>query len=611
LLDPVRPRKQDEAVTQRPPKPNKILFLLLALACLATLASLPGARPAQGATAKGDLTNHYAQAKQYSQEVTDSPALAAERQNWLTAIKNFRDIYQADQAHPLAPACLFMMARLYRTMHGRFKNPLDLSEAAAYYEDIVALYANDRLADDALLALADIYLAERQSPDKAARLFNRLLKTYPAGDMAPAAAGALARITGNDRGQAPVLLSASKKTPISHAPAAVAAGGPGTGMASLKPLRHWSNNNYTRVVIETTSPVKYRENLLKKTANAPRRLYIDLENCRIAPELQDAIPINDGLLKRVRSGQYAPDITRVVLDTQSLSDYKIFSLQEPFRIVIDLKGQNSPDPQSAPPAVLLATDAKAAVRTASITVGGGSPPSLAQQLGLGIRRIVLDPGHGGKDSGARGKGGVMEKDIVLKVARQLARKLREKLGCEVVMTRDSDVFIPLEERTAIANSKEGDLFISIHVNAAPNNKARGIETYILDLARSKNAMELAARENSTSTSQISNLQTILLDLIQNSKKSESIKLAEYVQDHMVNGLRPRYPIKNLGVKQAPFVVLVGAQMPAILIEIAFLSNPTEAKWLQSDDYIGRVSDQLLAGISGYTNELNFAYLAPR
>jgi N-acetylmuramoyl-L-alanine amidase len=576
---------------------------------LAGLGSLITPPPAQAA-AQSDLSSSYYQAKQYSREVTGSPALAGERQNWLTAITNFRKIYLADQTHQLAPSCLFMMARLYRTMYGTFKNPLDLSEATAYYEDIVALYAHNRLADDALFAVADIYLAERHAPDKAARLFTRLLRIYPDGDMAPAAAAALAKISGAAPAKAPVRLTAGKKTPITQATAI--APSPGSPKASLKPLRYWSNDNYTRVVIETSNPVKYRENLLKKTANAPRRLYIDLENCRIAPELRDPIPINDGLLKRVRSGQFAPDITRVVLDTQSLSDYKIFSLQDPFRIVIDLKGQNSGATQAEPPAVLLNAGAKSAVEAAAqTTVARGTPPSLAQQLGLGIKRIILDPGHGGKDSGACGKDGVMEKDIVLKVALQLARKLREKLGCEVIMTRTSDVFIPLEERTAIANSKEGDLFISIHVNAAPNHKARGIETYILDLARSKNAMELAARENSTSTSQISNLQNILLDLIRNSKKSESIKLAEYVQDHMVNGLRPRYPIKNLGVKQAPFVVLVGAQMPAILTEIAFLSNPTEAKWLQSADYIDKVSDQLLAGISGYTNELNFAYLAPR
>lgn len=577
------------------------------VACLLLLCLLLLSVSTRAAAAGDDLTGQYHQAKKYSQELASNKTLAADRQNWLAAVAKFKNIYKADQTHHLAPSCLFMMGRLYREMYGKFKKPMDLSEATAYYEDIVSLYSKNRLGDDALYAIARIHLEERQNPGKAARILERLLRLYPAGDMAPDAAAALAKIPGSRGKDSLVLLSASKKTLFSK-PAPSAPVAP-LVKASLKPLRYWSNNNYTRVVIETTTPVKYRENLLKKTAEAPRRLYIDLENCRIAPELQDAIPINDGLLKRVRSGQYSPDITRVVLDTQSLEDYKIFALQDPFRIVVDLKGQSGTVPPAPTrPEPLLQASAKILVENPSPASNGASP-TLAQQLGLGIRRVVLDPGHGGKDSGARGKNGLMEKDIVLKVAQQLSRKLKEQLGLEVIMTRDSDVFIPLEERTAIANSKEGDLFISIHVNAAPTKKARGVETYILDLARSKNAMELAARENSSSTSQISDLQTILLDLIQNSKKSESIKLAEYVQDNMVNGLGPKYQIKNLGVKQAPFIVLVGAQMPAILTEIAFISNPTEAKWLQSDEYIGSVSNQLVAGIGNYVNELNLAYLA--
>jgi N-acetylmuramoyl-L-alanine amidase len=558
------------------------------------------------AAANADPAERYAQAKEYSQKLSAGATPAHERRDWLAAIRKFREIYSADRSHQLAPSCLFMMARLYREMYGRFNNSMDLSESIAYYEDIVSLYPKNSLGDDALLAIADIYLLERQNPEKSSRYLHRLLRIYPDGDMVAAAGAILKKLPPESRPVTPVLLTNIKKSSIKPEPvdSKVTAQG-----ASLKPLRYWSNDNYTRVVIETTTPVKYRENLLKKTANKPRRLYLDLENCRIAPELQAPIPIHDGLLMQVRSGQHSPDTTRVVLDTQSLSDYKIFSLQDPFRIVIDLKGQpkDPAAPSSSDQAIPLRASAKIAVNDSDFGKAN-LPPTLARQLGLGIKRIVLDPGHGGKDSGACGKNGLMEKDIVLKVALQLARKLEEQLGCEVIMTRDRDIFVPLEERTAIANSKEADLFISIHVNAAPTSKARGVETYILDLARNKNAMELAARENSTSTSRISDLQNILLDLIQNSKKSESIKLAEYVQDNMVNGLLPRYPIRNLGVKQAPFIVLVGAQMPAILTEIAFISNPTEARWLQSDDYIGRVADQLVGGISNYVNELNLASL---
>jgi len=631
-------------------------------ALLALLLVLSAPLNVGAATARAGLEKRYAHAKEYHRKVAASKTLGSERQNWLTAIRNFRNIYQNNKSHRLAPPSLLRVGHIYKEMFDHFNNPLDLGEAVAYYEDLASLYAKSRLADDALFAIASIYLENRKDEKKAVRLLKRLIKRYPNGDMAPKATASLQKLGKGNIRSTPVLQAGQKKV-RANGQEPTKKSSASSRRAELKPIRHWSNKNYTRVVIETTEDVKYKENLLRKTENAPRRLYVDLENCRIAPELQDPIPVDDGLLKRVRSGQHSPTTARVVLDTESLSDYKIFNLHNPFRIVIDVMGQKPGKTviaektetvkPAAPPVSLVSAEkgqlpsppAETGIETRSAAASKGSPktqrteaktlppvietpieasgkiavgapdqsapPSLAQQLGLGIKRIVLDPGHGGKDSGARGKNGLMEKDIVLKVAKQVALRLKEKLDCEVIMTRNRDVFIPLEERTAIANTREGDLFVSIHVNAAPSKKAHGTETYILDLARNKSAMELAARENSSSTSQISDLQTILLDLIQNSKKSESIRLAEYVQDNMISGLKPSYEVKDLGVKQAPFIVLVGAQMPAILTEIAFISNPTEAKWLRSDRYIGQVSDQLTNGISNYVNELNLAYLKVR
>ncbi|MHB1015556.1 MAG: N-acetylmuramoyl-L-alanine amidase family protein, partial [Desulfurivibrionaceae bacterium] len=234
-------------------------------------------------------------------------------------------------------------------------------------------------------------------------------------------------------------------------------------------------------------------------------------------------------------------------------------------------------------------------------------PTLARQLGLGIKRIVIDPGHGGKDPGTCSPSGLKEKDIVLDVALKVAKILREKLGCEVILTRDRDVFVPLEERTAIANAKEADLFLSIHVNAAPSHDAHGIETYVLDLASNKDAMRLAAMENATSAKQISDLQSILLDLMQNSKINESLKLAGLVQEKMVSGLNQKFSdVSNLGVKKAPFVVLIGAQMPSILTEIAFLSNPEEEKRLKNEAYLTDVATQISGGVAQYVESMSLA-----
>lgn len=566
-------------LTRKSSAPLTICQLLLAILLLFS----PGLADAKVANRPSppvgsNLANQYQQAKAYYQELAKSPALAAERKNWLTATRNFRKIYQADQTSEQAPTSLFMLARIYRELYAQLKDPLDLGEAIAYNEDLVALYPHHRLADDALFNLGQIYLTERSDPEKAEKYLEQLIKSYPDGDMA-APAARLAK-------QTPPGVTPVAKKPVTLAAAQTAP--PGAPPAELKPLRYWSTSNYTRVVIETSSPVTYKENLLDPTGGQPRRLYIDLDNCRLSPEVQKPIPVDDSLLRQIRSGQFTRSKVRVVLDTKSVSDYKVFSLQNPFRIVIDVSGQGSGQPQPA-------------------HEQNNGAPTLAQQLGLGIKRIIIDPGHGGKDCGAVGIDGLLEKDITLAVAQEVAARIKERLQCEVVMTRNSDIFIPLEERTAIANTREGDLLISIHVNAAPSPKARGIETYILDLAKNKNAMLVAARENASSAHQLSDLQSILRDLIQNSKKSESIKLAEYVQDSMVSGLKSSFPeVRDLGVKQAPFVVLLGAQMPAILTEIAFLSNPEDAAWLRTALYQAQVADQIVSGVTGYINDLSLA-----
>ena len=231
----------------------------------------------------------------------------------------------------------------------------------------------------------------------------------------------------------------------------------------------------------------------------------------------------------------------------------------------------------------------------------GEQLSLAQQLGLGIRTIVIDPGHGGKDPGAIAYG-LKEKDIVLKTGRMLAGHLRSKLGAEVILTREDDRFLPLEERTAIANTNSADLFISLHINAHPLPDIKGFETYFLNLTTNAEAMRVAARENATSTHQLSDLQDILSDIMKNSKINESSRLADLVHTSIGSGLADsHFPHKDMGVKQAPFYVLIGAEMPAILIEIAFISNPEDAAMLGSDDFIDQLADQIAEGISRYAS----------
>jgi N-acetylmuramoyl-L-alanine amidase len=217
-----------------------------------------------------------------------------------------------------------------------------------------------------------------------------------------------------------------------------------------------------------------------------------------------------------------------------------------------------------------------------------------------LRRIVVDAGHGGKDPGAVGARGTLEKDITLVLAKKLASRLRKQLGCEVILTRSGDVFLPLEERTAIANKVGADLFISLHANANNNRKAYGVETYYLNFSKNDKAAAVAARENGTSIKQVSDLELILFDLMANSKINESSRLAAEIQKGLVGGLSKRYDnIRDLGVRQGPFYVLLGATMPSVLVEAAFISNSREEKRLKSKDYQDRVADSIARSVKNY------------
>ena len=578
--------------------------LLLAVLLLLIPPAWAGPDPEQD-----DIARQYAQAKAYYQDLLAS-GKGTNRKSWLTSVTAFRSVYKAAPDHQVAPKSLFMLGKIFQTMFQQSGMAKDLDQAIAAYEELSAKYPGNALADDAFFILGTIYLADKKDPGKAARAYAKIIAIYPEGDMSGAAQEQLLQIK---HGSA---AAASPPTPTKEAvgekcitpqvaeespprdPAAKK-----TGLATVLPIRHWSNNRYTRLIVETTGPVTFKHQALTGDEASQRRIYIDLHNSRLSPGTVKTIPIEDGLLRQVRNAQFDPKTVRVVLDTQTkISDYKVFTLADPFRVVIDVMSSTAPDKAAK-------TDGKkSAGRTKKEGSGSKAPPqSQAMQVGQGIKKIIIDPGHGGKDPGTCSPSGLKEKDIVLDVALRVAKALREKPGYEVILTRDRDVFIPLEERTAIANAKEADLFLSIHVNAAPNHEARGIETYVLDLASNKDAMRLAAMENATSAKQISDLQSILLDLMQNSKINESLKLAGLVQEGMVTGLNKKFSaVSNLGVKKAPFVVLIGAQMPAVLTEIAFLSNPEEEKRLKDETYLAGVANHIASGVAQYVESMSLA-----
>jgi N-acetylmuramoyl-L-alanine amidase len=388
---------------------------------------------------------------------------------------------------------------------------------------------------------------------------------------------------------------------------------PQVSAAQLTDIRHWTTPDYTRIAVTLSHDAPYETHEIAKTPGSGilSRIFFDVNGAKLAPGVKD-ITIGDGFLKSVRVAQYRADTVRVVLDVDNIKEYKIFTFSDPFRIIVDVKGEKRAEISAiapaltAPPAVVEPTVKLQPVAQPEAPKELPVPkPAPRQKTKPGkIRRIVVDPGHGGKDPGAVGHGGLQEKDVVLSMGLILARKLKDELGIDAVMTRSTDVFIELQERTAIANQVGADLFVSIHANASLNRSAAGIETYYLNLAKTEKAAQLAARENGTSLEKVSLLQAVLFDLMANYKLNDSAHLAEEVQKALYKRMSGGYPAtKNLGVKQGPFYVLVGATMPSILVESAFISNEKEEVRLKDPAFHEQVAEGILDGIITYIASL--------
>ena len=390
--------------------------------------------------------------------------------------------------------------------------------------------------------------------------------------------------------------------PVDAAPSAPAVKGP----ALVKELRCWSNPDYTRIAVTLDHEAQFEHHQIP---GATPRMYIDIAGARLAPGVRD-LPIGDGLLKTARVAQFNADTVRVVIDMESIGEFKVFTFSDPYRIIIDVKGERRQEISRLketiqPPPAVIPLPKVAAVEKAEEKPRQEEKARTAPRPVPGkVRRIVVDPGHGGHDPGALGQKGTNEKDVVLEIGLRLARKLRDELGLDVVMTRSSDVFLELQERTGIANQVGADLFVSIHANASLNRNAAGIETYYLNLAKTEKVAQLAAKENGTSLEKVSLLQAVLFDLMANYKLNDSAHLADEVQKAVYRKVSGTYPgVKNLGVKQGPFYVLVGATMPSILVETAFVSNDREEDRLNDPLYQDATAEGILEGIRAYVSSL--------
>jgi N-acetylmuramoyl-L-alanine amidase len=511
------------------------------------------------------------------------------RPNWIDTIEAFASVAEKYPNTKFAQRALYMKGKIYIELYGYSQNKADVNKAVDIFSGLVKKYPDSNLADDAVYKTARIYDTIFNDKKKAYDLYRQVITKYPKGDMVQGAREGVNSIHIEED----VKEKKPSKTPITKE------------MVLVKEIRQWADKDYTRVVIDLDGDVSFDTIMLPSTIDPEKgtRLIIDLNNAKLVPQFPAKIDVTDGNLVSIRTAQNQKDKVRVVLDLPKKTDYNAFPLANPSRIVIDL---NTKEETKDVAQTSTSTSFKK-VKKWSKSSMPDDLPSIARQLSLKVSRIVIDPGHGGKAPGAIGPNGEKEKDVVLTISKGLAESLR-KQGFEVFLTREEDVFLSLEERTAFANSKKADLFISIHANANRDKAAAGIETYFLNLTTDEKAIEVAARENATTSKSIGDLQLIINDLMLNSKINESSTFANCVQGSIVNALNNKdHSSKDLGVKQAPFYVLLGARMPSILVETGFMTNPDECGLLHDQVYQTSIIDGILKGIQGYISQISYAY----
>ncbi len=524
--------------------------------------------------------------------------------------------------------------------------------AEATLKDYIKRYPKSDLASDARVALKDITDTREKAEAQA-------LALAAAQAQAQAQAAAQARLQAQAKIQAAAAADALPKLDGKVMEQRETE----NGTPRIRDVKTWNSENSARIIVTLDDTIAFNAARIA----APDRIYFDLHRAKLTPDIaKKNWDVKDGLLKSLRLGQNKDGVVRLVLDVNGARDYSAYLLANPYRLVIDvhakpLASSASEVANAATPAptattknakadtentdsksgavagetVSVSTESKAApaaaktpaavvskqaaakskadnTKTAALTPPTESKPtrdgqrSLTRALGLKISRIVIDPGHGGHDTGTIGPHGLMEKDLCLDVALRLGHEIEEKLpGAEVIYTRKDDTFVPLEERTAIANEAKADLFISVHANSSHDAAARGIETYYLNFATSEESMAVAARENALAQSSLHDLQDIIKKIARNEKVEESKELASDIQDSLTHRLQlVSQDERNRGVKKAPFVVLIGANMPSVLSEISFISNPSDEKLLKKTDQRQRVADGLYRGIASYLESLN-------
>ncbi len=540
----------------------------LIICCLSML-------PAWGAQSNADEA--YQLAKTEYQKLKQDEKRRGLRHHWLNVGKRFDVVATKHPKSERAPEALFMSGQLFADLSRLSQNSDDLSAAERSWRKLIDAWPKHKLSGDAALGLARLLADRRNDPKGARKVLERSMDV--ATDKKKEMQKLLASL--------PVVVEPKKEKPL-KVKELVAKSAPPAKPVRAAPVAIDASTEEEESPAPTTTRVSALAEALRKlreeTPTAPTNLENDDESAPSAQGRRTPVALRPEPVP-VDAAPVDEDAAVEPSDASAIA-----SLQEKLRDV--RVGARKPDPAARSRFAALAKHQQA------------DELSLAQQLGLKVRRVIIDAGHGGHDTGAIGPTGVREKDVALGVVLKLKDKL-EALGLEVVLTRDDDTFVALDQRTRIANKEHGDLFISIHCNAAPSKNLRGVETYTLNTSSNRYSVRLAARENATTERGINDLQYILADLATKANTGESQRLAESVQRSLIRGLSKEYKgVRDLGTKEALFVVLLGAKMPSILVETSFLSNPEDEQRLASEEYQQALADNVAEAVESFLEARN-------
>jgi N-acetylmuramoyl-L-alanine amidase len=600
---------------------RRLLLNVVGLALIFCLA----VRPSMNAPDVDDYTSQprslaqslFFSADQMSRELKHRPYEARSESDYRRAVEAYKQVARLGTSPALAALSLVRAAELLREMADNTGDGMLYQQAVALLRRSVADYPNSSCVGQALIGIAQIYEENLQDLDSAAEAYRQLIDYYPCSVMAREARAVLARF--------------ESRLNYSHAPADVIAlvhpSAPELINGSyLINVRSFSGPDYARIVLDLSGEVSYTV----RRAEAGS-ICLLLSHAIISPSLYGRRfhIAQSGLLKRITVSDQIESAVQVKIEVGSHASATAFRLSDPERIVVDLaavsRNARPPGagsirqsqafskmgplfslPEITEPIVPYQHEATAEQIKSSSTELAPSASADSKVSANRVRCIVIDPGHGGHDTGTIGASGLREKDLTLDLARRLRAYIKRRYpDIEVVLTRDSDHYVALEERIAIANSRRADLFISIHANASPSRIASGVETFFVSPDRaeaeqpSKSAVPAQVKEAASNAS--ANVERVVASVQAVGRIAASRDLARYIQAGLVNGIgaaSPRAGI-NRGVKHAPFAVLVGATMPSVLAEVSFVSNPRDENLLQTSQFRERIAASLFAGLSSY------------